>query len=88
MGEQAEQRIEHPEPGEAVPFLMVFDCVGVPDPYSGMLPFATVMEEVKQALASQTGVECSIAHVSIRDSREEILHAIEAVGDEEGRRRG
>ena len=80
----AEPRIERPE--EPVPFLVCVDAVAEPDE-SGMLPFALVLEEIKQALSAR-GMEAKIAHVSIRESREEILHAIEAAGDEEDRRRG
>lgn len=68
-------------------FLLVIDCTAVLDE-TGMLPLTQVLETVRQALAPVRDIKVGTVHTSIRESREEILHAIEAVSDEEDRRRG
>lgn len=73
---------------EQMPFVIVVDCVANPADHDGLLPFAIVLEEIKQALAAREGMEPLLAHVAIRENRDEILHAVEAAADEEVRRRG
>jgi len=77
------------DPGdEQIPFVVVVDCTAAPNDHDGMLPFAVVLEEIKQALARQSGMTAVLAHVAIRENREEILHAVDAAADDEDRRRG
>lgn len=71
---------------EDMPFVIVVDCVANPADHDGLLPFAVVLEEIQQALAARTGMKPLLAHVAIRENREEILHAVEAAADEEVRR--
>ena len=66
-------------------FLMVIDCEADPREF---YPVARVAEVVRQALAPLNGIEAKTLHVSIREVREEILHAVEAAHDEEERRHG
>lgn len=77
------QSIDH---DEVMPFVIVVDCEANPADHDGLLPFAVVLEEIQQALAARTGMKPLMAHVAIRDNREEILHAVEAAADEEARR--
>ena len=69
-----------------VPFLMILDATAALDE-GGMLPLSQVLEEIRQALAPMSGVEVKMTHVSIREHRDEMLNAFEALTDE-GVRRG
>lgn len=80
MGEMAAPR-ENDE--EQIRFLLVVDCSA---PANEFEPVARVAEAVRQALAPMQGITPETLHVSIREAREEILHAIEAVHDEDVRR--
>lgn len=71
---------------EEMPFVIVVDCVANPADHDGLLPFAVVLEEITKALSEHEGLTARLAHVAIRDNREEILHAVEAAADEEARR--
>jgi hypothetical protein len=84
---EAQPRQDHPD-DEAIPFLIVVDCVASPADHDGILPFAIVLDEIKQALAAREGMDAVLAHVAIRENRDDILHAVQAAADEEDRRRG
>lgn len=71
---------------EEVPFLLMLDCTADPAKHEGMLPLARVLEEIAQALAPISGVSVKIAHVSIREHRDEMLHCFDALNEEEARR--
>lgn len=87
MAEQATEPTPEPtQPEGPVPFLLMLDCTADPDDHEGMLPLARVLEEISQALAPVKGVEVRLAHVSIREHRDEMLNAFEALNDEEVRR--